>query len=96
MSKTGKLVVSIELDTTQLRNRISELQWLLNSFECVPDHISGGTVNLLDNVVLRYVPATISAGYVNEITFKVEVVGTLDECAAAIRTHNFKLNFVAH
>lgn len=97
MGSSSEMVVFIKLDTTEIERQLADLK---SALECVPENISGlllgGLSSLLDNVVLRYVPAAISAGHINEITFKVEIVGTLDECAAAIRTHNFKLNGVAH
>ncbi|GEM_PF-5722406 len=97
MGSSSEMVVSIKLDTTEIERQLADLK---SALECVPDNISGlllgGIGNLLDNIVLRYVPATSSTGNINEITFKVEIVGTLDECAAAIRTHNFNINGVAH
>lgn len=97
MGSSGEMVVSIKLDTTEIERQLADLK---SALEGIPDNISGllfGDIsNLLDNVVLRYVPAASGTGNINEITFKVEIVGTLDARAAAIRTHNFKLNGVAH
>lgn len=88
----------LKLDASEAVKKIEEALELLklpsSSFEGVPEHVVDLLLSrvsgLLDNVVLRYVPPAIGTGYVNEITFKVEIIGSLDELASAIRAVNLQ------
>jgi len=93
MTKTGNLVVSIELDTTELQSQVAELQGLVNSLECIPeDLISSLLSNLpavLDDIVLADSPAATGAGF--KILHRARFGVKYERFTAAIRAGEFDL-----
>ncbi|EPZ7239182.1 hypothetical protein ACXQAU_002740 [Citrobacter freundii] len=98
MGEVIRAPMIIKLDASEAVQKIEEEIELLKlpsgSFEGVPEHVIDLLLcrisSLFDNVVLRYVPPAIGTGYINEITIKVEIVGSLDEFTSAIGAVNFQ------
>lgn len=98
MSKTGKLVVSIELDTTELESQLAELKGLLNSLECIPDHLIG-TLNsnlpaVLNDVV--FVDGSAATGAGLNIVHRVRLGAKYEAFTAAIRAGEVNPDLLWH
>lgn len=93
MGKIGEIVVSVNIDTTELQNQVSELQTLLSSLERVPQNLVGTLLGnlsaVLDDIVLTDSPSALSAGF--EIFHSVRLGAKYERFTAAIRAGEFDL-----
>ncbi|WP_156365645.1 hypothetical protein [Erwinia sp. Leaf53] len=96
MSETGKLVVSIELDTTELMSQLSQLGCLLKSFECIPDNLVSALNShlpaVLNDIVFADGSAAIGAGF--NIVHRVRLGTKYERFTAAIRAGKLDTNFL--
>lgn len=97
---TGKLRVSVRLDTLDLCER---LRALFQAGIIPEDGFSKGfrlsehdIFSLRNYIILTDASSANSAGDIIEMTFKVEVGGFIDVLAAAIRAGNVKRNCISH
>jgi hypothetical protein len=93
MCKIGEIVVSVNIDTTELQNQVSELQTLLSSLERVPQNLVGTLLGnlsaVLDDIVLTDSPSATGARF--EILHRARLGAKYERFTAAIRAGEFDL-----
>lgn len=90
--------MEIKLDATDAINKINDLIALFklktSTLENVPEHIVDLFLrcisSLVNNIVLSDCSTTIPTSDINEIVIKVEIIGSTDLIASAIRTGDFQ------
>ena len=91
MRKVVKVApIELEIDATEVINQVEELLGLLElparSLEGIPEDV----INLLfDNIRPLLNDIVFGTTDANKICLKVEIIGTLEHLASAIRTCNF-------
>ena len=97
MSKVKVAPIELEIDATEVINQVEELLGLLElparSLEGIPEDVVNLLFDnirpLLNNIVLSDFSTTVGATDANKICIKVEIIGTLEHLASAIRASNF-------
>lgn len=95
MNNVGKLVVSVDLDTTELEEQISSLQTLLDSaLKDVPDNLISTVLSnlpaVLNDIVLADRPAATGAGL--DVIHRVRLGAKYERFTAAIRAGKLESN----
>ena len=93
--KTAPLLLNV--DASEVLTQTGELLKLLelpaSSFEGIPEHVVelffDRVRGLIDNIVLSDFSTTVGTTDANKICIKVEIIGTLEHLASAIRASNF-------
>ncbi|HBR1533392.1 TPA: hypothetical protein L9L64_000897 [Klebsiella pneumoniae] len=97
MSKVKVAPIELEIDATEVINQVEELLGLLElparSLEGIPEDVVNLLFDnirpLLNNIVLSDFSTTVGTTDANKICIKVEIIGTLEHLASAIRASNF-------
>lgn len=95
MSKVVKVApIELEIDATEVINQVEELLGLLElparSLEGIPEDVVNLLFDnirpLLNDIILSDFSTTVGTTDANKISLKVEIIGTLEHLATAIRT----------
>ncbi|CEL82153.1 regulatory protein [Klebsiella quasipneumoniae] len=97
MSKVKVAPIELEIDATEVINQVEELLGLLEfparSLEGIPEDVVNLLFDnirpLLNDIVLSDFSTTVGTTDANKICIKVEIIGTLEHLASAIRASNF-------
>lgn len=97
MSKVKVAPIELEIDTTEVIDQVEELLGLLElparSLEGIPEDVVNLLFDnirpLLNDIVLSDFSTAVGTTDTNKICLKVEIIGTLEHLASAIRASNF-------
>ena len=99
MGKTGKLVVNLSIDTTNIKNQMDELNDLLSlSLEHCPDNITSSVLSevstVLDDIIFTDISPASGAGF--NIIHSMRLGDKFERLTAAIRAREFNLIINGH